>query len=236
MKFFAWRRRAAGWALPILFTGCGDARAPEQVAAETARKLQEAQQQIQWTQAHVTQAVQRVEQAVRAPPMPAPDAVSTNAPPGAADFRELRKRLPAQVGEWKRVSGSGQRTRVLGIEVAQVVAHYAGPDQARVTITLSDAGTLRGVAAWMGQAWAMAEIDREDDHGFERTLHLEGADRGYQRYDRATRRGEIHLLLENRFLVHIEGEGVDWEDLARAEEGIDRKGLAAEPGRAAAPQ
>jgi hypothetical protein len=64
-------------------------------------------------------------------------------------------------------------------------------------------------------AWGMVEIDRESETGYEKTGKL-GGRKSYEKYDNASKAGELKVLVGSRFLVEITGENVAMDDLKGA--------------------
>jgi hypothetical protein len=75
------------------------------------------------------------------------------------------------------------------------------------------------------------EIDQEDEHGYERTLkyhdypaheEFHGVDQGPEQMD-----GTVQVLVAKRFLVQVEGHGVEPDRVKSALDGLDLDRLAA---------
>ncbi|MDX1420054.1 MAG: hypothetical protein R3181_08815 [Rubricoccaceae bacterium] len=125
------------------------------------------------------------------------------------DFRRLKEVLPAEAAGLQRTSHTGERTGAMGMTFSQAEADYEGDDGARVDVKVMD---LAGVPTFgmLGFAWTMAEMDRETDTGYERTMTYRGH-RGYEKYDSADRSGEMQLIVADRFAVEARGRNVDMD-------------------------
>lgn len=141
----------------------------------------------------------------------------TNARPvEVVDFRELRALLPESVGAYKRTKASGEKSGAMGMTISQAIGQYEA-GKAQLTIKLMDYGGT-GFASVMAAAWTTTEIDRETDDGYERSVKL-GAHRGIEKYDNASRFGELQVLVGSRFMVEInvrDGEPADLTAAANA--------------------
>jgi len=74
-------------------------------------------------------------------------------------------------------------------------------------------------------AWSKLDVDRETDDGYERTTTFDGH-KAYEKYNDKRKRGEINLIVNSRFIVQVEGRGVEMDELKRAIKKIDLDDLA----------
>jgi hypothetical protein len=148
----------------------------------------------------------------------------TNAAVAVVDFRELKALLPAELPGMKRTAASGEKNSAMGMTVAVAEGSYEGGDSS-VNIKITDmggTGTLMGMAA---AGWAMSEIDKETDTGYERTTTIDG-NKAHEEYDTDDKSGETQVLVGGRFLVEVDGNSVTPEQLKSAVSKIDLKKLA----------
>ena len=136
------------------------------------------------------------------------------------DFRKLKKLLPEKLAGMKRVRSGGERNAVFGIKVSQAEAEYESRDGGSVQVEIIDLGSIKGVARYAKFGWTMAEIDRETDHGYERTFTYRGQ-KGFEEYDTESRDGKIQLIVANRFAVEIDGSDVDMKKLKKVLKDLD---------------
>lgn len=139
------------------------------------------------------------------------------------DFRRLRDLLPERAAGLSRTDASGERQSFGGVSVSTARAEYREDDRTLTVQIMDAAGT--GAFALMGAAWLMAEFDRETSDGYERTTTFEGH-RAFEKLDERTGRAELQVVVENRFLVSIEGRNVSMSDVQRAARDIDLRSLA----------
>ena len=123
------------------------------------------------------------------------------------DFRTLKELLPESLAGLRRTGAEGTRKNVMGIVSSKAEATYEDGKGGRIVLEITDVGTLSGVTA-MALAWVNVEIDKEGDSGYERTTTV-GGRKAYERYARATRTGELDVVVAGRFLVGAKATGVD---------------------------
>lgn len=138
------------------------------------------------------------------------------------NFRDLKALLPAELDGMKRVEASGEKSGVAGMSVSSAKGIYKG-DQGQITIEFSDLGGT-GFAGLAQMGFAAAEIDRETEHGYERTTKFDGHP-GKEQYDSKTERGEISAFIGKRISAKVDGYNVSDEELHEAFKAIDLKKL-----------
>ncbi len=89
---------------------------------------------------------------------------------------------------------------------------------------MSDLGGT-GMAIMMAAAWTMAEIDQETDTSFERTTEIADSP-AYEKYDREAQRGEVQVLIVDRFLVKASGSAASVDVLRGLVQSVDLDQLA----------
>lgn len=152
---------------------------------------------------------------------------TTNASAGApvVDFRELKALLPADLPGFKRTGASGEKVSPLGMTSSSAEGRYEGEQGSAIRVTITDRGG-GGFATLMQAGWAMTEIDRETDTGYERTLTISGH-KAKETYDSANHHGSTEILVAGRFMVEIVGDNVTAEALGAAVQKLDLAKLAA---------
>ena len=143
------------------------------------------------------------------------------------DFRELKALLPTELPDMKRTKAGGEKNSAMGMTVAVADAAYKNEDGSRTfAVKISDMGGTAGVMGFMQYGWASMEVDREDESGYERTTTI-GAHKAMEKYNTAGKSGSFQILVNNRFLVECEGEGMTPEEIKAAVGKIDLEKLAA---------
>lgn len=137
------------------------------------------------------------------------------------DFRDLKALLPEALGDLKRTNAEGEKTGAMGFTVSKAEADYNNEDYSKridVEITdISGATGFAGIAAW---GWAMADIDKETETGYEKTIKYKGH-KAYEKYDSQGEYGSIEVLVSGRFMVSVNGNNVPMGEIKLALDQID---------------
>lgn len=134
------------------------------------------------------------------------------------NFRELKKLLPDEIGGAERTDAKGQKSGMFGINVATAEGKYRNGDK-RADVTIVDIGGM-GLAVMQYAQWSKFEIDNESDDGYERTTEIDGH-KALVKWNSKSQRGEINVLVNDRFVVSIKGRNMDMDDLEDALDDID---------------
>jgi hypothetical protein len=137
------------------------------------------------------------------------------------DFRELKTLLPEAIGNLKRKNAQGEKNSSMGFTISHAKADYSTEDGSQnldIEITdMTGASGLAGMAAW---GWAMAEIDKETETGYEKTTKYKGH-KAYEKYDNEYQDGSIEVLVSGRYMVSVQGNNVPMEMVKKAITEID---------------
>ncbi len=137
------------------------------------------------------------------------------------DFRALKALLPESLPGMKRTKAEGEKAAAMGIHVSKAEGNYqAEGGGSDIEITISDMGTLTGLTAMAAYGWAMTEIDRESESGYEKTTTI-GGHKAHEKFDKEGQRGEIDVLVANRFIVEVKGNGIPMDTVKGALSKID---------------
>ncbi len=136
------------------------------------------------------------------------------------DFRALKDLLPAELPGMRRTSFEGEKAGAMGFIASHGEARYEAEDGSNVTMKITDMGAMVGMAAMAAYGWALATVDRETETGYERTTTIKGY-KGFEKFDRENKSGELSLLVGGRFIVEINGYGVPIEGLKGALDQVD---------------
>ena len=134
--------------------------------------------------------------------------------------------LPESIAGLKRGEASGEKTAAMGMKVSQVQARYSGDANNRIRLKIIDTGSMSGIAGMAAAGWAMVEIDRETDRGYEKTSTVDGR-KMHEKWNAKDKRGEVNVIVGGRFVVEMRGTGIDMKDLKQALSAIDFKKLEA---------
>ncbi len=137
------------------------------------------------------------------------------------NFRELKALLPESLDGMRRVNASGEKTNAFGINVSQAEGEFKTEDNSSsIRLTIVDMGSMSGWAGLAAFGWTMAEIDKETEHGYERTIEYKGC-KGFEEYNTENNNGKKEILVAKRFMVTAEGYNVPMETIEDALDEID---------------
>jgi len=138
------------------------------------------------------------------------------------DWRKLQEFLPSKIDRMSRTDESGETAGALGLRFSQASATYEKGDR-RVDLKIMDTGGLSGLLN-ASAAWTTITIDKEDRYGYERTTTIDGY-KAFEKYDKSSKDGELSVLVGKRFVVTLEGRGVEMNELRDALDDIGLKKL-----------
>ena len=137
------------------------------------------------------------------------------------DFRELKALLPESIGDLKRINAEGEKSGAMGFTISKAEADYNNEDYSQsmdIEITdLAGASGYAGLAAW---GWAMVDIDKETETGYEKTTKYKGH-KAFEKYDNQYQNGSIEILVSGRFMVSVHGNTVPMTTIKSAIDEID---------------
>lgn len=139
------------------------------------------------------------------------------------EARSLQKVMPPALSSLRRVRSTAGTESVLAAQISRARAQYEGPGGARITAEITDWGNGAKTA------WARMGLEaRRMTTGsglIDRISHLEGWP-GSERYQATTRKGDIHVRVADRFILHLSGEHIEWDVLRGTLQHFDLKQLA----------
>ncbi len=143
------------------------------------------------------------------------------APVEAVSTDALKALVPSTLGGFARTSLAAEKTGAMGLQVSNVKARYADGERS-ISLEISDAGSASGV---LGLAsWANVTSDREDDSGYEKTYKSDG-NFVSEKWNKDSRYGEYNVIVADRFVVKLEGNNIEMDDLKSALDDIDLDAL-----------
>jgi hypothetical protein len=204
--------------LALALAGCW--KSPQQKAKEAEKKMEEARKQMEEAQGKMQenypQGMDKMKQA-----MEKMGEAMAGGKVDPVDFRELKALLPEEAGELKRTEATGEKTAQMGIKVSKAEATYErGEEPGRINISILDMGTMKGFAAMGSYGWALADVDKESDSGYEKTTMYSGC-KAFEKYDNDSRSGEIQVLVADRFMVEVHGSDVSMSELKATLNSVD---------------
>ncbi len=201
-------------ALALFAVAC---KSDEQKAAEeSAKKLEEASQKMQEAaksgQVNVGDAMATLGAAM--------NAANKGKEVETVDFRQLRDMLPGEVAGIKRTEATGEKNAAMGMQISSARARYSDEQGKHASVTITDIGSMTGMAAMATFAWASAEFDRETGNGYEKTTRLDGH-KAVEKWNNSSKSGEISVIVGDRFVVSAEGNDVSMDALKDAVRKVD---------------
>jgi hypothetical protein len=145
--------------------------------------------------------------------------------PEPVNFRELKALLPETLPGFKRTSATGEKAGAMGMIVSHADGEYSGDGGAHLSVKITDIGNVTGPLGLGLAGWAMVEIDRETETGYEKSTVL-GGNKAFEKYDSRSKHGEVNVLVGNRFVVEVKGRDVKVEDIKAVAGKLDLAKLA----------
>lgn len=128
-------------------------------------------------------------------------------------FERLRNSLPDKILGMPRTHQEGQTTKILGVGLSSAQATYADDDRT-IEISMTDTGGF-GKSMLSLADWTEFEVNKESDDGYERSIVIDGQ-KGFERYSKSSRSGELAVMAGNRLVITLKGTGVGPDDLRQA--------------------
>lgn len=214
-------------------TGCGKSKEQEAAEAAAAKMAEAAKKMEELANARKSSPPQTPQEAIKqgADAMAAASAMMGAMASGdgkgvvePVDFRDLKALLPETIAGLKRAEASGEKTAAMGMKVSQAQARYTGDSNNRIRLKIIDTGSMSGMAGMAAAAWAMIDIDRETDRGYEKTSTVDGR-KMHEKWNAKDKRGEVDVIVGGRFVVEVRGNGIEMKDLKQSLSAIDLKKL-----------
>lgn len=133
------------------------------------------------------------------------------------NFRDLKDLLPETLIGLNRTSHTGEKAGAMGFSISQAEASYGEGDKT-MDINIVDGGGI-GMAQMGFAAWAMAEIDREDDNGWAKTTTIAGH-KAYQEHNNDGS-GSVGILVGGRGVINVEYDGLNEDEVEKAVRSLD---------------
>jgi hypothetical protein len=191
-------------ALAVFFGGCGKS-AEQKKLEEAAKGMEQAGQKLAEGADKMSDALKDLNGGKKYEPV---------------DFRELKALLPENLPGLKRSNVEGERSGAMGVDVSYASATYATDDTVNISMKISDMGSLTGPMRLATMAWTMANVDREDDEGYEKTSTFNGY-KSWERGWKATHHNELSIIVGGRFVIQLDGENCTMNQVKDAAGKID---------------
>ena len=205
----------------MLLAACGPS--PEQIAREEAmKKLEQAAKEMEAAGKRMESGVAKGGQDVGAAVGDMMKALGGMAgaaagTAGAAsyepiDFRKLKEALPQEIAGFEKGESSGEKNNAFGIAVSEAKQSFQTADGSkRVRFEITDPGSLAGPFA-LANMWMNVEVDKETSSGYEKTSTV-GGRKLHEKWNKSGQHGEIQLVVGNRFMVEVDAQGIEMEQV-----------------------
>lgn len=141
-----------------------------------------------------------------------------------AQPRELMALLPAELAGLRRTSSKGEKSGLLGAHVVFARGIYGTEGGSQFEVKITDLAALGPFGAVTNLGLMSSEIESEGDEGYERTGQYQGH-KGREKYSNATKSGTATIMVNNRFLVEVEGRNIEAAQLSSALESLNLQPL-----------
>ena len=133
------------------------------------------------------------------------------------DAKVLKELLPADADGLPRKEASSEKTGAMGFKISTANAKYR-EDDSSIEVSIVD---VAGTGAIMGMAaWAMVDVDKESESGYEKTTTYKDH-KAFEKYDTNNKDGEIAVLIASRFVVSVKGNNVSMDKIKATLDDID---------------
>jgi hypothetical protein len=149
----------------------------------------------------------------------------------AIDFRKLKELMPAELEGLKRTESTGEKNAFGAFSMSTAKAHFKkSKDQddekePSINIELIDYGGAE-MAKGLAMAWTMAEIDKDSDSGYEKTVKVKG-NPAMETWEKEGKRGRVQILVAGRYIVTVETQNIPSEKVLKVAESFPLDKLAA---------
>jgi len=138
---------------------------------------------------------------------------------------ELKRFLPSAIPDYVTGETTGEKLVTMGLASSNAeVTFSALQGDGSLILTITDTGSMRGLATLAGKAMKASGYARETDTGYERTFMFRDYE-GFERFNSSTRTGSKSILVANSFHIQVSGYDVPEKDLTRILDAIDYDAL-----------
>ncbi|HEY3045702.1 MAG TPA: hypothetical protein VGJ39_16850 [Vicinamibacterales bacterium] len=198
---------------PILFIACGKSAEEKQ-----AEEIQKSADQLQKGAETAAKGLSDLAAGLSS----AAGGDSNLKPVDPVSFRDLIALLPAPSG-WEREKPTGERM-TSPVSFADASVRMMKGD-ATVTVKITDSGFNQLLVAPFA-IFLSGNYERETSSGYEKSIKVGDAP-GMEKWDSETKSGDLTVIVNKRFIVEIDGSGIDNPTVLHSMlDGVDLKKLA----------
>jgi len=194
---------AATIATAVAIAACGG-KSEQEKAAE---QLQKSSEEMQKSADNMSKGAQDMAKGFEAMAKGMAAAGGGNAdvkPVDPVSFKELQTVMP-DVSGWEKTNPTGERM-TSPFSYSQASVTYKKGD-AEIEQKIMDSG-YNQLLFMPFQMLMTAGYEKETQDGFERSVNVAG-NPGWEKWDKGSKNGELSVVVAKRFLVQLEGHGVD---------------------------
>ena len=128
------------------------------------------------------------------------------------DFRKLKEALPQELAGFDKGESSGEKNNAFGIAVSEAKQSFRTADGSkRVRFEITDPGSLSGPFA-LANMWMNIEVDKETGDGYEKTSTVSGR-KLHEKWSKSGQHGSVQMVVGNRFMVDVDAQGIEMNDV-----------------------
>ena len=128
------------------------------------------------------------------------------------DFRKLKEALPQELAGFDKGESSGEKNNAFGIAVSEAKQSFRTADgNKRVRFEITDPGSLSGPFA-LANMWLNIEVDKETSDGYEKTSTVNGR-KLHEKWSKSGQHGSVQLVVGNRFMVDVDAQGIEMNEV-----------------------
>lgn len=193
---------AAAIAAACTFAGCSGS-SEQQKAAE---QLQKSSEEVQKSADNMSKGAEDMAKGLEAMAKGMANAAGDSdvKPVDPVSFKELQTVMP-EVSGWEKTNPTGERM-TSPFSFSQASVTYKRGD-AEIEQKIMDSGFNQLLFTPFTMFMA-AGYEKETQDGFERSVNVAG-NPGWEKWDKGSKNGELSVVVGKRFLVQLEGHGVD---------------------------
>jgi len=203
----------------IAMGGCGKSDREKQME-EAARKMEEKAKDMAEAASEMEESAEESAEEMKKAAEEMQEALGGGKKVEPVSFRVLKEMLPEELPGMTRTGASGEKTAAFGLNVSEAHATYSREEGGTIEIKITDMGSMSGLVGMAHFAWAQSEFERESEDGYEKTTTFEGY-KAIEKYTISSGKGELQILIGKRFIVEVDGRGVEMDQVLEAARTVD---------------
>jgi len=134
---------------------------------------------------------------------------------------ELKKFLPGRLSGLEAIEKNAQKTEIWGLKVSEAMEIFQ-PKSAhwKIKLAITDLGSLAGMTSLIRKDWIKNDVNIRSENGYKRTIYYKSY-RALESYNRINKLLKFEVIVNNRFLVEVQGGGTYPHKIREAMEQIN---------------